>query len=162
MKNIKMPYELEPFELMPDFREGYRVKHQLHEIIFCAFCATIAGANDWHEVEAFCIGWISWLKKFVELKNGTPSHDTFSRVFSRIERKYFEKAFVTFADRIGGQLKQIGDDLAIDGKTMRRSYNDSLKKSALHVVSVWSSKRNMVMGPQAETVKGKSWNRSKR
>ena len=89
----------------------------------------------------------AWLKQFVELKNGIPSHDTIGRVFGLLEPEAFEKGFVNWVQSIAG-LK-LDDHIAIDGKTLRHSYDRYHEKAALHLVSAWAKGSGLVLGQTA-------------
>jgi predicted transposase YbfD/YdcC len=126
--------------------------HNLVDIIAIALLAILSGAEGWEEIETYGEAKQEWLKEFLELSNGIPSHDTFSRVFARIDPKEFQESF-------SGWLKTITEKLgveviAIDGKTLKGSYDRESKKKALHLVSAWSSCHRLVLGQQK--VKNKS------
>jgi predicted transposase YbfD/YdcC len=132
------------FSDLPDFRKSEKIEHNLIEIIALAICAMVAGCDDWTEIEDFCNIRIDWFKKFLELKNGIPSHDTFGRVFSMINPDKFRDCFIKWINKV----KKItdGEIVAIDGKTIRRSFDKSSKKSAIHMVSAWASNAGLVLG----------------
>ena len=127
-------------------------KHLLLDIIVLAICAVIGGAEGWEEIEDFGKDKHQWLKRFLRLPNGIPSHDTISRVFRRIKPEAFQECFLswvqTLHERLG--LKHV----AIDGKTVRRSFDRATAKNALHLVSAWSVENHLTLGQQA--VDGKS------
>lgn len=85
-----------------------------------------------------------WLKSFLELRNGIPSHDTFSRVFARIEPQQFQECFLSWVKAIVGELEL--KVIAIDGKTMKQSYDRNDQQKALHIVTAWSSSHQLVFG----------------
>lgn len=126
--------------------------HNLLDIIAIALLAVISGADGWEEIEAYGEGKSEWLKQFLELPNGIPSHDTFSRVFARIDPKEFHESFLdwlkTVTEKLGVEV------IAIDGKTLKGSYDREEEKKALHLVSAWSSSHRLVLGQQK--VKNKS------
>jgi len=121
--------------------------HWLEDIICLAVLAVIGGAEGWEDIEAFGHDKLTWLKKYLRLPNGIPSHDTISRVFRILKPAEFEAAFLAW---ISSLHEQIGTQLiAIDGKTLRRSHDRKTMKSALHMVSAWSVANHVVMGHQS-------------
>ena len=87
-----------------------------------------------------------FLKEFLELENGVPSHDTFSRVFRLLDRDKFAACFSIFMQRYSEGLQGV---VAIDGKTLRRSYDRASGQSPLHLVSAWACDRRLVLGQVA-------------
>jgi predicted transposase YbfD/YdcC len=104
----------------------------------------ICGANTWNEIEQYGHSKHDWLKTFLELPNGIPSHDTIRRVFIIIDPEEFRTAFINWVDSIRPLLPETV--IAVDGKTLRRSYDKTNGKSAIHMVSAWASDTNMVLG----------------
>src|SRR3990172_6246780 len=119
-------------------------EHKLLDIVLIAVCAAICGADGWVDVEEFGKAKQTWLQTFLELPNGIPSHDTFGRVFARLDPDEFEAAFVGWVQAVsqhtGGQV------IAIDGKRLRRSHDRTLGKNAIHMVSAWASAHHLVLG----------------
>jgi DDE_Tnp_1-associated len=104
--------------------------HRLRDIIIMAICGVICGAEGWVEIEEFGRAKEAWFTELLTLPNGIPSHDTFGRVFARIDPKPFEASFVQWVQGISQTVKGV---IAIDGKTLRRSHDHaSLQKSAPH------------------------------
>jgi predicted transposase YbfD/YdcC len=118
--------------------------HKLLDILVVAICAVICGANDWEAVAEFGRARVEWFSTFLELPNGIPSHDTFWRVFRALDPEQFERSFANWmaavADKIGGQV------IAIDGKTLRRSHDKGLGRSAIHMVSAWACTNHLLLG----------------
>lgn len=135
---------LSVFEEVDDPRIQGRTKHLLSEIFFLAVTAVIGGVDTWSDMPLFCVSKIDWFKKFLKLENGIPSHDTFERVFSIIDPKKFSECFIKWTDSISEI--QNGEVIAIDGKTVRRSFTDSKKRNPIHVVSAWASDAGVVLG----------------
>ena len=131
----------------------YRAKkHNLVDIIMITLCATICGMEGWEEIEVFAEEREDWFKGFLELPNGIPSHDTLYRVFSRINPKELNRVLVQWT---GGLNKSVeGKVVAIDGKTLRRSFDSATGKNALHVVSAWVEDNNLVLGQVAAEGRG--------
>jgi predicted transposase YbfD/YdcC len=118
--------------------------HKLIDILVIAICAVIAGADNWEDVEEFGKSKLEWLKTFLELPNGIPSHDTFTRVFARLDPEQFQACFIRWmkavSEVIGGQV------IAIDGKFVRRSHDQKLGKTAIDMVSAWATANHWVLG----------------
>lgn len=119
-------------------------QHKLIDIITIAICAVICGADSWVDIEDFGHSKKQWLESFLELPNSIPSHDTFARVFARIDPKEFQRCFISWIRAIveatGRQL------ISIDGKQSRRSYDRAADKSAITMVSAWASANRLVLG----------------
>jgi len=121
------------FSNIDDPRIERRKLHKLIDIITISICAVICGADTWEDIELFGESKQEWLKKFLELPNGIPSHDTFSRVFARINPEQFQNSFINWIQSISKLTNQ--EIIAIDGKTLRGSYDTSNDKAAIHMVS---------------------------
>ncbi len=139
---------LNHFLSLNDPRKNTRNKlHKLGDMLILTILAVICGADSWVEVEEFGEAKIKWLKTFLELPYGIPSHDTIGDLFSRLSIREFETCFLSWVNslvKISG-----GDIIPIDGKTVRRSHNKGEKgngKSAVHIVSAWSTQNQMVLG----------------
>lgn len=132
------------FEQLKDNRRSLSKLHSLNDILVLAIVAVISGADSWNDIEEYCLAKEEWLCKFLNLKNGIPSHDTFNRVISSIDSILFEKYFIewvgTFINITG--IKEI---INIDGKTIRGAKEHG-KKSPIHMVSAWACNNNMVLG----------------
>jgi predicted transposase YbfD/YdcC len=121
-----------------------KTKHKLVDIVAISLCAVLAGADEWTEITEFGTIKENWFKTFLELPHGIPSHDTFGRVFSMICPEEFEKAFL---DWVRAAFHNIAPQVvAIDGKTLRHSYDRSSKKAAIHMVSAWATENSLVLG----------------
>jgi predicted transposase YbfD/YdcC len=134
---------IEHFSSLPDPRIDRRKEHKLVDIVVMAICAVICGADDWVAIENFGNSKYEWFKRFLELPNGIPSHDTFGRVFSLIKPEEFQKCFMNWVKDVF-ELSE-GQVVPIDGKTLRRSHDGS-NKAAIHMVSAWASKSRVVLG----------------
>lgn len=135
---------LEHFATLTDPRIERRKLHKLVDILAIAICATICGAETWEELELFGNAKLDWFKSFLELENGIPSHDTFRRVFARLDPEEFQQAFLLWV-RSSFTLTQ-GQVVAIDGKQSRGSYDRGAGKSAINTVSAWASDNQLVLG----------------
>ena len=108
------------FEGLEDPRIDRTKLHQLEDIILIAIVAVICGAEGWVDIEAFGKAKEEWLKTFLVLPNGIPSHDTFGRVFARIDAQGFEQCFLRWVHSLNEKISGV---VAIDGKTLRRSHD---------------------------------------
>ena len=120
--------------------------HRLRDIIIIAICGVICGAEGWVEIEEFGRAKEAWFTELLNLPNGIPSHDTFGRVFARIDPKQFEASFVQW---VQGLSKTVQGVIAIDGKTLRRSHDHAAGKKALHMVSAWAVENRLVLAQVA-------------
>jgi predicted transposase YbfD/YdcC len=132
------------FAELKDPRIAASCDHLLIDIIAIMILAVICGADDWTDVETFGRLRHDWLKTFLTLPNGIPSHDTFRRVFGLLDRREFARCLFQWTQALheasGGKL------VGIDGKTMRRSFAKRLGKVALHLVTAWSSENGLTLG----------------
>lgn len=132
------------FKDVEDPRRSYLNDHPLINIITIALLAIIAGAEGWTDVENFGKQKQIWLSQFLDLTNGIPSHDTFGRVFARLDSEQFRAGFLSWVQAV---FTVIGDEvLAIDGKQLRRSHDKTLGKKAIHMVSAWATRSSLVLG----------------
>ena len=127
---------LECFSEIVDPRIERTKRHLLSDILTLAVLAVVAGAEGWEDIEEFGRSKHQWLKQYLSLPNGIPSHDTISRVFHALRPNEFKAALTQWMEALHEQLgfRQV----AIDGKTLRRSHNRSSMQAALHLVSAWS------------------------
>jgi predicted transposase YbfD/YdcC len=132
------------FRSLPDPRVERTKQHLLVDIMAIAICAVVCGAEAWTEVEAFGKIKKKWLKRFLALPNGIPSHDTFGRVFAALDPEAFRACFLRWVRRIAHLTA--GEVIAIDGKTLRRSHDAANNKDAIHLVSAWASANRLVLG----------------
>jgi predicted transposase YbfD/YdcC len=130
------------FSQVEDLRVERTKYHRLRDIIIIAICGVICGAEGWEEIEEFGKAKEAWLSDLLKLPNGIPSHDTFGRVFARLDPKQFEASFVEWVKGISKTVKGV---IAIDGKTLRRSHDHAAGKKALHVVSAWAVESRLVL-----------------
>ncbi len=133
----------EHFATLEDPRVDRTKRHQLLAIITIALCAVICGADTWVDVEEFGQAKRAWLETFLELPNGIPSHDTFGRVFARLDPEQFEACFLAWVQAINTVLP--AKPIAIDGKTARRSHDRGVGKAAIQTVSAWASETHLVL-----------------
>jgi predicted transposase YbfD/YdcC len=118
--------------------------HLLMDIVVIAICAVICGADGWSNVELFGQAKYAWFKKFLRLPHVIPSHDTFGRVFARLDAEQFQSCFMEWI-RAVHEITE-GQVVAVDGKKLRRSYDKALGKKAIYMVSAWASENRLVLG----------------
>jgi len=134
----------EHFGKVNDPRRDRTKEHKLMDIIAIAICAVICGAEGWVDIENFGNNKIVWLKTFLELPNGIPSHDTFGRVFSLIDAQEFQAAFYEWVVAVNEMIQ--GQIVNIDGKCLRGSDDQRLGKRAIYMVSAWAESNHIVLG----------------
>ena len=133
------------FAEIEDPRVARTRRHELLDIIVIAVCAVICSADDWVDVEAWGNAKRDWLRQHgLPLPKGIPSHDTFGDVFGRLKPDQFETSFLGWVQAVMGASG--GKVVAIDGKTLRRSHDRWLGKSAIHLVSAWASANHLLLG----------------
>ena len=119
-------------------------RYPLSHLVFIAVCMITCGADDWKMVSSLGKKKLSWLKLYIPLPHGVPSHQTFIRVFERIDPDEFRECFIAWVKLIAKRTH--GEVIAIDGKTLRRSYDKQSNKAAIHMVNAWASATGMVFG----------------
>ena len=144
MARIRSLAILTHFSEISDPRIDRTKYHNLQDMIVVAICAAICGANGWADVERFGKAKTDWLRQFVSLENGIPSHDTFGRVFSMLDPTKFYTCMHNWLRNFRLSLK--GQHVAIDGKTLRGSHDSAKGCSALHMVSAWASGLRLDLG----------------
>jgi predicted transposase YbfD/YdcC len=121
--------------------------HESLDSVAIAICAVVAGAESWDDIEDFGHAKLDWLKGFLALPNGIPSHDTFRRVFERLDPEEFQRGFLGWVEALHEATER--QVIAIDGKTLRRSFDRAKGKSALHLVHAWASANHLLLGQVA-------------
>jgi predicted transposase YbfD/YdcC len=121
--------------------------HELLDIVAIAISAVVAGADSWDDIEDFGNAKIAWLGTFLELPNGIPSHDTFRRLFERLDPDEFQKGFLGWIEALQEATER--QVIAIDGKTLRRSFDRAKGQSALHLVHAWATANHLLLGQVA-------------
>jgi predicted transposase YbfD/YdcC len=139
------------FVVIEDTRDEKKRRHLLIDVMVIAITAVICGADGWTQVEAFGKAKEGWFRRFLELPNGIPSHDTFGRVFSVLSPEVFE---ARFREWVASVREVCGEDIiAIDGKSLRRSHCRKKGLGPLHMVSAWSAANGLVLAQQATEAK---------
>lgn len=139
------------FSALDDPRESGKVIYPLTDIVVIAVCAAIAGAESYEDIVLYGKSKTSWLSEFLDLDKGIPSHDTFRRVFGLIDAEAFEACFTSWAKSQAEDPD--GEVVAIDGKTIRRSFDHGREQSPLHVVSAWASEQSLVLTQEVTSEK---------
>jgi predicted transposase YbfD/YdcC len=139
----------EAFAGVEDHRRGPAKRHDLKEMIVMAICAVLCGADGWVDVADWCEGEESWLKTFLVLKHGTPSHDTFGEVFRVLDGAVFERCFRQWVASIVGVAEGV---VAFDGKTVRGSKDGP--NTALHMVTAYATALGVSLGQEGTAGKG--------
>jgi predicted transposase YbfD/YdcC len=132
------------FGAIEDPRCGGKIEHRLVDILVIAVGAVTACVESWDDIALYGRSKLAWLSTFLDLPNGIPSHDTFRRVFMLIDPDAFEAGFVAWVGALAAGFQR--EVVAIDGKTIRRSFDHGREQSALHVVSAWASEQGLVLG----------------
>lgn len=132
------------FEETTDPRVDRGKNHPLMEMIFLTLCATICGADCWVDVERYGKAKLGWLRKYVSFALGIPSHDTLGRVFSRLDSIEFYVCLQSWTEDVCATVK--GETIAMDGKTLRGSFDSASGKSPLHSVSAWACGLRLCLG----------------
>jgi predicted transposase YbfD/YdcC len=121
--------------------------HDLLDIVAIAICAVVAGAESWDDIEEFGNAKHAWLGTFLTLPNGIPSHDTFRRLFERLDPDEFQRCFLRWIEALHEATER--QVIAIDGKSLRRSFDRAKGQSALHLVHAWATANHLLLGQVA-------------
>jgi len=138
------------FSGVEDPRSGNARRHDLQELLVIALCTVLCGGESCVDMADFAEEKEAFLREFLSLANGLPSHDTFSRIFRAVEPEQFRRCFQTFMGRFAETCQGV---IAIDGKVLRRSFDAASAKSALHMVSAWGCEQRLVLGQIATDAK---------
>ena len=152
---------LDHFTDLPDPRREQGRIHRLDEIVFIATCAVLCGADSWEQIADYAHSKLDWLRTFLTLPGGVPSHDTFRRVFCLLDPLAFQQCFYAWITALMQRrgLTPIAADppelrpIAIDGKAQRGSARRTVGRSALHVVSAWAVENRLTLGQVATDAK---------
>ena len=120
------------------------LKHSLTDIVFLVTAAVVSGANDWQSIEVFGKNQLDWLRQYVPLASGIPSHDTLGRFFGMLDHQAFSKCFIDWTSEFSALGK--GEVVALDGKRLRGSYDRFSNKEAIHMVSAFAAENGLCLG----------------
>ena len=137
------------FEDLADPRTGNAGRHDLVEIMVIALCTVLCGGQYASDMELFAREKEAFLRQFLKLEKGLPSHDTFSRVFRLLDPEQFSACFQKFMGKFSQACQGV---IAIDGKVLRRSFDKASGKSPLHMVSAWGCDQRLVLAQIARTL----------
>ena len=137
------------FQDITDPREEIKIKHKLTDILSILVCAVISGAETYEDIELYGRSKENWLRQYLELENGIPSHDTFRRIMMLINPDEFEALFLNWVQHHMRLSNEDSDHIAIDGKTMRRSFDHTKGLAPIHIVNAYSSKNKLVLTQKA-------------
>ncbi len=136
------------FEDVPDFRLNRRKKHKLIDILAISVCAVVCGANDFEEIAMYGRQKIDFLRTFLELPNGIPSHDTFYRVFKFLDKDRFSDSLCRWSRQVLSSVDEELTQINIDGKVLCATAKPGFRKSGVCIVSAWVSEHKLVLGQQ--------------
>jgi predicted transposase YbfD/YdcC len=139
------------FSDLPDPRQALKVLYPLDEVLLLTLCAVLCGADGWVSVALFGKTKLDFLRRFLPFANGVPSHDQLGLIFGALDAAAFQTCFIAWAQALSGGVEGV---VAVDGKTLRRSFDRAGNKGALHMISAFSSAQKLVLGARA--VKEKS------
>lgn len=135
---------MEHFGQLPDPRtKEHKIVHKLYDIVFITIAAVLCGAEDWYDIEDYGESNEQWLRQFLELPGGLPSHDTYNRVFSLFDPEALQQCFIDWVQGLA-RISE-GQVVSIDGKQLRQS-GEQGGRAIIHMVSAWSNANNMVLG----------------
>jgi predicted transposase YbfD/YdcC len=134
---------VEHFAALEDPRMERAKRHSLLAVVTMALCGVICGAESGVEIEQFGHAKADWFATFLDWPHGIPSHDTFGRVFARLDARAFEACFAKWMQAVAGVLP--AQVIALDGKTLRRSHDRRASRGALHLVSAWATANRLVL-----------------
>lgn len=145
---------VERFESLPDPRDDKNKRHKLVDIVVISVCGVICGCDSFTNIETFGKAKLAFFESFLELPNGIPSHDTFTRVFARLDPEAFQQAFFEWVKelrtvRSWDKRKGKGPVLGCDGKTLRGSHDRAAGLGPLHSVSLWLAEDHLSLGQLA-------------
>lgn len=134
---------LEHFEALEDPRQRAKVLYPLDEVLLLCLLGVLAGCESWVEIARFGEKKLDLLRRFRRFREGTPSHDQLGDIFAVLDAQQFQHCFIAWVSSLTG----LGPDLvAVDGKTLRRSYQEGGAKAPVHMISAWSARQSLVLG----------------
>jgi predicted transposase YbfD/YdcC len=143
MEKAPVPPLMDYFKDIKDPRIERNKAYPLIEVIVITILAVMAFAEGWEDIETYGLAKQAWLKKFLPLRNGIPKHDVYRRVFNRLQPTAIEQCFMAWVRDIKQDITR--EIIALDGKTVRGSFNSQLETSPLHLVSAWATRNRLVL-----------------
>ena len=137
------PVFLDYFGGIDDPRQAAKILYPFEEILLLVLCAVISGADNWTSIALYGQKKIDVLRRFLPFVEGTPCHDQLGILFSRLDMEQFQQCFVNWVADLHGTLDGV---IAVDGKTLRRSFDTATNKAAIHVISAWACEQKLVLG----------------
>ena len=137
------PAFLTHFQSVEDPRQQGKVLYPLEEIFLLVLCGVISGADGWTSIALYGQKKLEVLRRFLPFENGTPSHDQLGILFSRLDMEEFQSCFISWVASLNETLEGV---VAVDGKTLRRSFDINSNQSAIHMVSTWVCGQKLVLG----------------
>ena len=137
------PVFLQYFEPVEDPRQAAKVLYPFEEILLLVLSAVISGADNWTSIALYGKKKLDVLRRFLPFADGTPCHDQLGILFSRLDMEQFQQCFVNWVAALHGTLEGV---IAVDGKTLRRSFDTASNKAAIHVISAWACEQKLVLG----------------
>ncbi len=134
----------EHFSDVTDPRQSAKVTYPLYDVLFLSVCGVITGCEGWEDIEDFGHARLNWLQGLGLFQDGLPVHDTIARIISSIEPEQLQSSFISWMQKVHSLTG--GEVVAIDGKTLRSSYNREDRQSAIHMVSAFATANGVVMG----------------
>lgn len=134
---------LESFQPLEDPRQRGKVLYLLDEVLLLVLLGVLAGCDSWVEIEKFGEQKLDLLRRFRPYQDGTPSHDQLGDIFAALDAEQFQSCFIAWVAKLTGLPTGV---IAIDGKTLRRSYQQGGRQAPIHMISAWSSVQNLVLG----------------
>ena len=146
---------VESFAALDDPRCPGKVEHRLVDVLVIAVCAVVAEAETFEDIALYGRCKEGWLRGFLELPGGVPSHDTFRRVLMLVDPDAFERCFLTWvSEAFRREPGEEPEQIAVDGKTVRHSFDRRRGRSPLHLVSAYATGRGLVLAQRAADDKG--------
>jgi hypothetical protein len=134
---------LDYFKDLPDRRQCGKVRYPLREVLLLCLLAVLAGAETFVDIARFGDTKLALLRRFLPFDDGTPSHDHLGDIFATLDAEIFQRCFVAWVAALTGTPAEV---IAIDGKTLRRSYQKKGAKAAIHMVSAFAARQRLVLG----------------
>lgn len=141
---------LESFEALADPRQRAKVLYLLDEVLLLVLLGVLAGCESWVEIERFGEEKLDLLRRFRPYEDGTPSHDQLGDIFAVLDAEQFQSCFIAWVGKLAGLPAGV---IAVDGKTLRRSYQEGGAQAPIHMISAWSCQQSLVLGQKKVNAK---------